>query len=241
MSFNSVDLKHAVKRQIRKRENIDETDSEGSWAISYGDMITLLLTFFILFFNINTKKSEQQSQLQKAILSEFGQEKSFSKDDLAKEAPRMNLGEKKDGELDTNTLEQWGGILHREGDKVVVEFPNTTFYDLGKIDVKGKSIPILKNFATKYVKFSGSHILSVKAFTDSVPVRGAQRFHDNLELSALRAIAAMRVLQHAGIPLDRMKISGHGETLTRNPASKQSDEFARKVILVIEPFTKEKL
>ena len=37
-------------RQLATEEG--EIDSEGSWAISYGDMITLLLTFFILFFNM---------------------------------------------------------------------------------------------------------------------------------------------------------------------------------------------
>ena len=245
MSVDSQDL----KRILRKRENTDDTDAEGSWAISYGDMITLLLTFFILFFNVNTKRSEQKEQLQKAIMTEFGVEKGASKDEINKESPRMFMSDQKNGELETNTLKEWGGTLHRDGDKVVVEFPNTTFFDLGKVDVKDQSVKVLQTFANKYVKFAGTSSLSIKAFTDSVPVRTSQRFHDNLELSALRAIAAMRVLQHSGIPLDRMKISGHGETLTRKPSSeiiengaiKTPDEFARKVILVIEPFTKEKL
>jgi chemotaxis protein MotB len=245
MSLDSQEL----KRILRKRESTDDTDAEGSWAISYGDMITLLLTFFVLFFNVNTKKNETKELLQKAIMTEFGVEKGASKEDQAKEAPRMSMGDQKDGELEANTLKEWGGTLHRDGDKVVIEFPNTTFYDLGKVDVKEQSVKVLQQFANKYVKFAGTSSLSIKAFTDSVPVRNSQRFHDNLELSALRAIAAMRVLQHSGIPLDRMKISGHGETLTRKPSSetdangaiKTPDEFARKVILVIEPFTKEKL
>lgn len=245
MSLNSEELKHAMKLQMRKREALDETDAEGSWAISYGDMITLLLTFFILYFNVNTKQSEQREKLQQAIISEFGQEKSASKEDLAKSPPRMKLGEQKEGELEESTLIEWGGKLHREGDKVVVEFPNTTFFDLGKVDVKKSSVTYLQEFAKKYVKFAGTSSLSVKAFTDSVPVRGDHRFKDNLELSALRAIAAMRVLQHSGIPLDRMKIAGHGES-NRKPSSENTsgnlnDEFSRKVILVIEPMTKEKL
>lgn len=238
MSVNSTDL----KRILRKRESTDDTDAEGSWAISYGDMITLLLTFFILYFNIDTKKTEQKDQLQKAIISEFGQTKNSTKEHTANETPHMSMGDQKNGEIDENTLKDWGGTLHRENNKLVIEFPNTTFFDLGKVDVKESSVYNLQEFAKKYVKFAGTNSLSVKAFTDSVPVTENQRYRDNLELSALRAIAAMRVLQHAGIPLDRMKIAGNGETLTREPSSeRKSDEFARKVILVIEPFTKEKL
>ena len=35
---------------VKKNRRIhQEEDSEGSWAVSYGDMITLLLSFFVIF------------------------------------------------------------------------------------------------------------------------------------------------------------------------------------------------
>jgi chemotaxis protein MotB len=43
-----------------------EVDTEGSWAISYGDMVTLLLTFFIMFFaadKFNQNKNQSQSEM----------------------------------------------------------------------------------------------------------------------------------------------------------------------------------
>lgn len=38
------------KRKLKKIHSQIHTDSDGSWAISYGDMITLLLSFFVIFF-----------------------------------------------------------------------------------------------------------------------------------------------------------------------------------------------
>ncbi len=45
-----------------------EVDSEGSWAISYGDMVTLLLTFFILFFSLDSTP-QKYTAIQDALVS----------------------------------------------------------------------------------------------------------------------------------------------------------------------------
>lgn len=241
--------KSQLQQLMRRRNEVDETDSEGSWAISYGDMITLLLTFFILYFNVNSKPSEERNQLQQEILAEFGEEKnvSFTKPS-SNVPPRMKLAEEKDGEIETRVLEDWGGEVYRDNEKIVVEFKNTTFFDFGKEDIKNASKKYLEKFAQKYIKFAGTHMLNIKAYTDTVPVKQGHRYRDNLELSALRSISAMRTLQTAGIPLSRMKLVGLGETISsRVPGSvdsvpgRKGDQFARKVVLVIEPVTKEKL
>ena len=38
----------------------EEVDAEGSWAISYGDMITVLLAFFVMFFSVDFKDEEKE-------------------------------------------------------------------------------------------------------------------------------------------------------------------------------------
>jgi chemotaxis protein MotB len=234
-----------LPQPVRREHAHDETDSEGSWAISYGDMVTLLLTFFILFFSTDQKQAQTDLQLQKTILAEFGDQSEIAKRDDGLEPARMKMGDVKNGEIDEAILKDWGGIASRMGDRIVVEFPSINFYDFAKIDVNSKGQQSLSKFAKKYIQFAGSHSLSVKAYTDSVPVLNQYRFHDNLELSALRSIAAMRILQRSGIPLDRMRIAGNGESVTsRKPNStaiNSENPLARKVILVIEPMTKEKL
>ena len=239
-------------RNSRRSLGEGETDAEGSWAISYGDMITLLLTFFILYFNINNKQEEQKTLLRKELLAEFGEKKASAETETLNSPPTMKLGEDTRGELDPAVIQDWGGSVTRDGEKVIIQFPLVTFFDLGREDVRSGAKKHLEFFAKKYVKFAGTHMLNVKAFTDTVPVRTGHRYRDNLELSALRAISSMRVLQSSGIPLSRMKIVGFGETFAnRIPGNidagsdsvqkdKKGDRFARKVVLAIEPLPKEK-
>ena len=45
-----------MKRLSRLRKSHNKTPQEGSWAVSYGDMITLLLGFYIMYFSVDPPK-----------------------------------------------------------------------------------------------------------------------------------------------------------------------------------------
>ncbi len=45
-----------MKRLSRLRKAHSKTHQEGSWAVSYGDMITLLLGFYIMYFSVDPPK-----------------------------------------------------------------------------------------------------------------------------------------------------------------------------------------
>ncbi len=244
----------SARRARRRVNDHEDVDSEGSWAISYGDMVTLLLTFFILFFNVNQKATQETRKLQTALLVKLGEKASDQSKDMGKEEPKLNTGKVADSpSIDEETMKTWGGIPHEIGSRIILEFPQISFYDFGKTKITKAGEASLKNFTSKYVSYAASNILSIKAFTDDVPVNKAKsielnrKYEDNLELSALRAIAAMRILQKAGIPLNKMRISGNGEMESeiRKLASvvpgTRGNPMARKVVLVIEPETKEKL
>lgn len=240
----------------------EEVDSEGSWAISYGDMVTLLLCFFILFFTVDPERSKTES-IQQALMnvlltqiasparapSSVGDKVAAGQAAKPAEAQSQGRdskakGEEKVVELDSKVNEAWGGKVHKMGSRVVIEFPGVTFFDSGKIDVTKAGIANLVKFTKLYVPYAGSNILSIQAFTDMKAVRKVpnRKFSDNLELSALRSVATMRVLQHSGLPLSRMRVGGYGEmrVTARDLASVNADEtqaynLARKVVLVIQP------
>lgn len=225
---------------LRNRRIIhEEVDSEGSWAISYGDMITLLLTFFILYFNVNQRDNETHLAIQEALIKQLKP---------APASPMVQVGaERKPAGIEEEQIVAWGAKVYKMGERVVLEFPDLSFYDLGETEVRADASARLKEFAKLYQPYMASNMLSIRAFTDSVKVVQGKRFHDNLELSALRSISAMRVLQLAGVPLSVMRISGNGEysglmnKMQKEAVKQPGDPFARKVVLVIEPMTKERI
>lgn len=242
------------------RNSADTVDSEGSWAISYGDLVTLLLTFFILFFSTN-REAPENSGIQAALLARFGAGAGNSLLAKGKHEPLPDLSTEV-GELglDTQVIQSWGGKARAVGSRIVVEFPEISFFGLSRTELTPDGARALERFTRLYVPYAGRNILGIKAFTDTVAVdrersqRERRKFSDNLELSAMRSIAAMRALQKSGVPLDRMRISGHGElkleisriadrTTASDNANRTSrgNPLARKIVLVIEPETKEKL
>ncbi len=221
----------------------EEVDSEGSWAVSYGDMITLLLTFFILFFSVHPNNDAEDNLKLKISLMET----------LAKTSSQMtgyneqlDIGKEKKHGIDPKVVKEWGGLIHDEGNHVIVEFPGVSFFNTGSIDVTNKGTDAIRRFVEVYTPYAAHYKIGIRAFADKRRVRADKhfRFKDNLELTALRSVATLRVLQKYGIPLSKIKLGGYGEHLTtatelnQLPASKRSPsselDLARKVVLVIE-------
>jgi chemotaxis protein MotB len=251
----------SLRRRSRSGGEDGEIDAHGTWAISYGDMITLLLTFFILYFNLESKPGQKSDALLESMVSQLSQMDSKAKDSAAKAVEEAIGGGVKDEKLQVGTLPEkgieaflpveFGAVVHKVGNQVVVEFPSQSFFELGKVEVSEEGRKVLQKFATLYLPFAGTHLLGIRAYTDLKPVRELpnRRFKDNLELSALRAVATMRLLQKGGVPLQRMKLGGYGElkitlqqlrklAAEKNDRAKESElvhSLARKVVLVIEP------
>lgn len=226
-------------KMIRRFEEHEEIDSEGTWAISYGDMVTLLLCFFILFFTVDHEK-DQQKKMQSAIFQLF--QTQTSAPDQTGADNKVSIGSAKEVGIDQKILQSLDGKSHQVGNKILIEFPEVSFFASASTELSQPGRLALKKFVDKYMPYAGTHVLSIRAFTDErkvIPYKD-RRFSDNLELSALRAISTMRSLQKQGIPLSRMRVGGYGELQTDADALNIKDlsqrrDLSRKVVLVIEP------
>ncbi len=234
-------MKSLRERSQRKE---DEVDSEGSWAISYADMVTLLLGFFILFFTVDTDQQRAESLMESLKMT---------LNSMDVRAPSSVTEGGHGGAIGAAPLPVPEVDLNIEGvdlnlvdfnEKLIVDFVGISFFPSGEIRLTREGEKALSAFTKKYMPYAGQYILQVQAFTDHRPVvpDSRRKFSDNLELSALRSVAAMRILQNSGVPLHRMRLSGLGEiTLSEQYLRKSSGDaaatldLARKVILVIQP------
>lgn len=213
-------MNHSLSRLKSKVHQ--EVDEHGTWAISYGDMITLLLTFFIIFFS--TDKSDNRLKHLQAEFIDHLQAKTI-----------LQKNENTSQEMSVTKLPP-DTKVEKVGKLLIVEFPNISFFDLGKIELNHKGTKALQEFTQSYLPFAGSFHLGIRAFTDHKKVTPGKRYLDNLELSALRGISAMRVLQKAGLPLKTMKIAGYGEYPDADRTIATNDQaLSRRVVLIIEP------
>ena len=149
-------------RDLTKKKYHLEEDSEGSWAISYGDMITLLLSFFVIFFTTDLKKEKVHN------LNNY---MSFAMEEL-KEIPSdiLRVGERASLKFDKDELSGLDIKVQQSNDQVIVSFGRFSFFKSGHTEVSEDGIEILKKFAAKYLPFAGTYSLSIKGFTDKVKV-----------------------------------------------------------------------
>ena len=221
----------------KKNYTLEEAEGEGSWAISYGDMITLLLSFFVIFFTTDLQKEKVQK------LNDYV---SFSMEEL-KQIPSdiLRSSEKSTSMFDRKDLEGLDVKIQQSNNKILVSFGRFSFFKSGQTDIRPEGVAILQKFVDKYLPYAGTYSLSIKGFTDKKKVSSInhRRYKDNLELSALRSISAMRAMQNAGIPLNRMEIAGAGEMHLidelipemKTATEKEKNEYSRTVIIVISP------
>ncbi len=226
-------------RTLERKKHIEHVDSEGSWAISYGDMITLLLSFFVLYFTVDHNKVKA-NKLEEALMVRLNERGIKAPEEALKQ--QLNMGVTPGQGVDPLVIDKMGAKVFQDGSKLIIDFPDVSFFNIGAVEPTYAGTKELNKFAETYIGFASTHTLSIQAFTDIRKVNeNAKRYTDNLELSALRGVATMRVLQKAGIPLNRMKIGGYGELVeTQEKLMKLQNEkdplkYTRKVILTIEP------
>ncbi len=227
------------KLRFRRSSHPAEGDHNSNWAISYGDMITLLLAFFVLFFSVDARKTEVDN-LHLMISEEFNKHLA-NQDKLISKTVWGASGSKTEGSfagMQNELAELFEVKSTVQGNKLVVEFPNISFFGSADYKLTPDGTKALQRFAGLFQNFSGRMRLIVRGYTDNRPLKSRSNFFlsDNIELSAFRAISALRVLEKSGIPFHVMRIGGYGESDKsgeRSPANVQAQD--RKIVLVVEP------
>lgn len=222
------------------------------WLITYADLITLLLAFFIILYassNINGKKYQAVAlairgafgvpvtsvhQLNK--LGAGGDKVLFAPDFIQRveEEVRHALeAAAKSGE--TGEVIDEGRVgLDKSPKGTVLRFGDGVFFDRGRADLRLEAllvldalVPVLKDLP---------NAIEVEGHTDALPIRSGP-FASNWELSAARATSVLRYLitRHA-FPAERLAARGMGEfrPLKPNDPVKGTPENRRVEIVILD-------
>jgi len=206
----------------RRRPREEERTGAPGWMVTYGDMMSLLLTFFVLLISFS---SIHEEDFEKAIASLKG-----ALGVLPRELALMELREGIP-EADAQSFrdvaakiaeyikvqgrqEEIGVRYTEQGLKLTMQ--NPILFDSGEDSLKPEAIPILKDITNILSKLSSSFI-SIGGHTDNVPIH-TERFPSNLELSAARALSVARFLiDEGGIDPENVSVAGYSENLPVAP------------------------
>jgi len=202
----------------RGRRAQDDEPGVPGWVVTYGDMMSLLLTFFVLLISFSTIKEEEFNRAIASLQGALGVMPSNRHlIELREPIPEMSVQRFRDVAA---KIEEYIRVHGREKD-VHVQFTaeglkltmqNPVLFDTGEDALKPEAAPILTEVAGLLSELSDNFI-SIQGHTDNVPIRTA-RFRSNLELSTARAISVARfVIDEGGIDAKNVSVVGYSENL----------------------------
>lgn len=191
------------KNQYRNEEGFDSAGMD-DWLGTYSDVVTLLLSFFVLMMGISKVDNSLWESMKSGLRSEISGEKEV-KTPLAEIKHDLDsiLAQEKAQKLVT---------INMNNDGIVMQFSSAAFYQAGSAEVGTQAKDIIDRVveAMKRIDYYPFKI-DLEGHTDNVPIH-TERFHSNWELSVARATNIVRYLLEQGMQADRLKAAGYADT-----------------------------
>jgi chemotaxis protein MotB len=223
--------KDSFYKTVSREEDFSEPDT---WTITYSDLITLVLTLFILLFAISSFDLNKYEQVKMAI----------NRDLLNKyENPAFISLQNDFKRVFTDFRLMDNAHIEMQPDGLKVEMPSNTVYEIGSADINQAMIPVLTQMSQAIKEFKDEDfILEVEGHTDNIPINTPQ-FPSNWELSSARATTIVRFFIEQGIDPTKLRAAGYADSrplvpnvdADGNPIPENQAKNRRVVIYIKKP------
>ncbi len=218
------------------------------WLLTYADMITLLMAFFIMLYSMSVLNLNRFREVAVSIRSGFGGAMSGqSKSIISKNGElveRSDDARNEIGELPWKVVrklqefvkkEQLGKSIKLRVDErglVISIVSDKVLFEKGKADLSPSAKHIIAAVANA-LKQAPNHV-RVEGHTCNLPV-SSSRFPSNWELSTARATTVVRFLiEYSGIPASRLSAAGYADSKPLVPnINEKNRAINRRVDMVV--------
>lgn len=225
----------------------EESSGEGldpeAWMLSFGDLVSLMLVFFVMLFATASLEEEEFEAIASAMAQQFNPANQLDrpKPSVDMDIPKISTNRAFDLDYLRALFADKTArdpilkeiLIHQLHDRLVISLPSDRLFGQGDaiMHKDAKRALYLLGDVLRYI----SNRVDVNGHTDPDPVRAAT-FTTNWELSLSRAIAIARELKKTGyqqeIQAFGLADSRFGEMSTELPLSERY-QLARRVDLVI--------
>jgi chemotaxis protein MotB len=207
-----------------------------AWMVTYSDLVTLLLTFFVLLLSMANMDPVRFTAASSSLKDAFGTYKESSSVDFAipilPSSPRTKFSpiqiqttekiyEKVKSQIDSLRLNEDIGVIKKDDDSIILRINDSVIFDKGQAKISNKSFPVLRNIADIVRPLPMD--MRIEGHTDDIPMQNSQV--DNWDLSVERSVSVMRFFLRSDLlALDRMAAVGYGK---ERPIVTNRDEVSR--------------
>jgi chemotaxis protein MotB len=228
------------KLEENKKENKER------WLLTYSDMITLLMIFFIVLYTISSVNAEKFAKIANVLSKTFdgsqyaiGQYSGTSvvPGDLGNKGTSGVQNDLKEVEKQVNAFIKENNLQGKITDYInerglVISLQDTLLFDLGSADVHLNEKDTVIKLGNMLKTLPNQ--IRVEGFTDNIPIYN-NNFHSNWELSVIRATNVVKILvDEVKINPERISAVGYGEYRPIVPNdSDKNRQLNRRVDIVI--------
>lgn len=224
---------------MAKRKSKEEAADTMKWMVTFSDLITLLLTFFVLLLTMCSLEAGKVEQFQAACSEAMGvllegkfsevQERiiTSSKRQIDEQALRMENILKQFSGIKTMLIseDEGGRLKFKELERgLSIVMKNDLLFNSGKSEINPEGISVLRDIGSKFENFEGKVI--VEGHTDNISI-STEKFPSNWELSISRAVNIVRFLAEE-VGVKPMKMSAVGYADTKPVVSNDTPENRRR-------------
>lgn len=199
-----------------RRDELENQLNKGAlWAVTYGDLMSYLMIFFLMMFSFSISKTDKNKN-RKYEESLANIQKSFGGKTDAKRMERVRAQET-ESKMENNLKESMaaGGVsslvqIQSDARMVKLVLTEGVLFSSGAADLKEPARKVLAPIAAELKKVPNRII--IEGHTDNIPIRHG-KYSSNWELSMARAYSVLLFMSEQGISAKQLAGIGYGENL----------------------------
>lgn len=205
---------------MKRRKNEEEHENLERWLITYADLITLLLAFFIMMYTFSKQDAQKYQEVSERLRAIFTGGTSVLKtgtggtnvlNPLQKSESTGEIKRQLENEIKamTDMKDAHKITVFKDERGIVIRIMDRAFFDEGRAELKQTAKSALRKIGP-IIKNSGSQV-RIEGHTDNVPINTAE-FRSNWELSTRRATEVVRhLIETYDFPPEQISASGYAE------------------------------
>lgn len=253
MATETEEEKKGPPAEEEEEEVVEEPD-EGiaPWVVTFADLVTLLMVFFILLFAMGEIEEDKYRQIKESLKKALGDE--ATPDAGIREG--LDVIKREEGKPKIIAVDEVGAMVAKEISDIASEVEEFVFKNklTGQVQVssdeRGAVITIsdvvLFPAGQSEITPAGKEIskqifdllrqfnynVKIEGHTDNTPIR-TDKFPSNWELSSARASNVARMLVDSGFPSSKLSVEGFAEFRPKLPNDSPKNRAANRRIEIV--------
>lgn len=243
-------VRKAPAKKKAKQEDPEKENSE-RWLLTYADMITLLMLFFIILWAMSQVDQHKFDEMTEAFQTIFqGSNLGYILQASNAKASKGSFDEGRQQRDPSKTRKEMRNALMTVLDQRMRNFIPQHQYDVtevqdglkitlysdvffapGSAEVPREAIPLMQKVVESLMEIPNN--IRIEGHTDASPVPNLT-YRDNWQLSTARALSVVNIFASLGYPEDKIAAAAYGSNRLRVEGdSPENEAFNRRVEVIV--------